>query len=71
MSLAVRARDAGWAAGALAALAPTSSSLRFAASRNPSDRDLIDLVGDLSSRTEFRQRWARFQHQRRQARPHR
>src|SRR5687768_11246669 len=36
------------------------ASLRSAAGRNPYDRDLSDLVGELSTRSEeFRQHWAR------------
>lgn len=38
----------------------TVASLRSAAGRNPYDRDLSDLVGELSTRSdEFRQHWAR------------
>jgi hypothetical protein len=37
-----------------------AASLRSAADRNPYDRDLSDLVGELSTRSdEFRQHWAR------------
>jgi hypothetical protein len=36
------------------------ATLRSAAARNPYDRDLTDLVGELSTRSEeFRQHWAR------------
>jgi hypothetical protein len=36
------------------------ATLRSAAGRNPFDRDLTDLVGELSTRSEeFRQHWAR------------